>query len=83
MRFLSTIARMYPRRSALTLISLLFASVAEGVELVFLLPMPGAATDGKTSATGSLSSNVQHILAQAVSIVGLTPTVGTLLIVRI
>ena len=30
MRFLITIARMYPGRSALTLVSLLFASVAEG-----------------------------------------------------
>lgn len=72
---------MYPRRSALTLISLLFASVAEGVGLLFLLPMLSAATDEKTSVTGSLSSNVQHILTQSLSIVGLTPTVGTLLIV--
>ena len=36
MRFLITIARMYPGRSALTLVSLLFASVAEGLSLLLL-----------------------------------------------
>ncbi|TAL39839.1 MAG: ABC transporter ATP-binding protein, partial [Methylovulum sp.] len=80
MRFLSTIARMYPRRSVLTLISLLFASVAEGVGLLFLLPMLSAATGEKTSATGSLPFGAQHFLTQSLSAVGLTPTVGTLLI---
>jgi ATP-binding cassette subfamily C protein len=81
MRFLSTIVRMYPRRSALTLICLLFASIAEGVGLLFLLPMLSAATGETTSATGSLSSTVQHLLTRSLSIVGLTPTVGTLLVV--
>ncbi len=83
MRFLSTIVRMYPRRSALTFISLLFASVAEGAGLLVLLPMLSAATGAKTSGSGSLPSGVQHILTQSLSAVGLTPTVGTLLIVII
>ena len=81
MRFLSTIVRMYPRRSALTLICLLFASVAEGVGLLVLLPMLSAATGEKTSATGSLPFGAQQIVTQSLSVVGLTPAVGTLLIV--
>jgi ATP-binding cassette subfamily C protein len=81
MRFLSTIVRMYPRRSALTLICLLFASVAEGVGLLVLLPMLSAATGEKTSATGSLPFGAQQIVTQSLSAVRLTPTVGTLLIV--
>ena len=81
MRFLSTIGRMYPRRSALTLISLLFASVAEGAGLLFLLPMLSAAIGEKILGTGSLLFGAQQILTQSISAVGLTPTVGTLLIV--
>lgn len=81
MRFLSTIIRMYPRRSALTLIALLFASVAEGVGLLFLLPMLSMATGEKTFGTGVIPSGAQRILTQALSVVGLRPTVGTLLVV--
>ncbi len=81
MHFLSTIVRMYPRRTALTLISLLFASVAEGVGLLFLLPMLSVATGERSLGAGSLPSGAQHILLQSLSTVGLTPTVGTLLII--
>ncbi|MBZ0160162.1 MAG: ATP-binding cassette domain-containing protein [bacterium] len=81
MRFLSTIIRMYPRRSALTLICLLFASIAEGVGLLFLLPMLSMATGEKTFGTGVIPSGAQRILTQALSVVGLRPTVGTLLVV--
>jgi ATP-binding cassette subfamily C protein len=80
MRFLITIVRMYPRRSALTLISLLFASVAEGVGLLMLLPMLSLATDEKTPGTASYLFGAQQLLTQALSAVRLTPTVGTLLI---
>jgi ATP-binding cassette subfamily C protein len=72
---------MYPRRSALTLIALLSASVAEGVGLLFLLPMLSIATGENTFGTGSLQSGAQHILIQSLSALGLAPTVGTLLII--
>ncbi|MDE2059488.1 MAG: ATP-binding cassette domain-containing protein [candidate division NC10 bacterium] len=81
MRFLSTIVRMYPRRSALTLISLLFASIAEGVGFLMLLPMLSAATGEKTQGTGSQLFGTQQVLTQSLSAAGLTPSVGTLLIV--
>ncbi|MDD5559381.1 ABC transporter ATP-binding protein [Candidatus Methylomirabilis sp.] len=81
MRFLSTIVRKYPRRSALTLISLLFASIAEGVGFLMLLPMLSAATDEKIQGAGSQLFGAQQVLTQSLSVVGLRPTVGTLLIV--
>ncbi len=81
MRFLSTIVRMYPRRSALTLISLLFASIAEGVGLLMLLPILSAATGEKTQGIDPRLFGVQQVLTQSLSAAGLTPSVGTLLIV--
>src|SRR5574337_1898179 len=81
MRFLSTIVRKYPRRSALTLISLLFASIAEGVGFLMLLPMLSAATDEKIQGAGSQLFGAQQVLTQSLSAAGLRPTVGTLLIV--
>ncbi|HWQ69249.1 MAG TPA: ATP-binding cassette domain-containing protein [Patescibacteria group bacterium] len=83
MRFLIIIIRQYPRRSALTLICLLFASVAEGVGLLMLLPVLSVATDNQTRETGSHLFGAEQFLRQALSVVGLTPTVGTLLILII
>lgn len=72
---------MYPQRSALTLISLLLASVAEGVGLLVLLPLLSVATGEEIQGTGTHLSGVQRILTQLLGAVGLIPTVGTLLIV--
>lgn len=80
MRFLITIIRKYPRRSVLTLICLLFASVAEGVGLLMLLPVLSVATDDQTQEIGSHLFGAEQFLRRALSVVGLTPTVGTLLI---
>lgn len=79
MRFLITIIRKYPRRSALTLICLLLASIAEGIGLLMLLPVLSVATDDQPQGTGSHLFGAQQILTQALSVVGLKPTVGTLL----
>ena len=81
MRFLITIIRMYPQRSALTLISLLFASVAEGVGLLVLLPLLSVVTGEKIQGTGVHLSGAQQILTPLLGAVGLIPTIGTLLIV--
>ena len=81
MRFLITIARMYPGRSALTLLSLLFAGVADGLSLLFLLPLLNLATGDATPASSNGLSGVGHMLTEALSAIGVTPTVGALLVV--
>src|ERR1044071_231899 len=81
MRFLITIARMYPGRSALTLVSLLFASVAEGLSLLLLLPSLNLLTSDTTHDSANGLSGVGHMLTEALSAIGVTPTVGSLLVV--
>src|SRR5215510_15089869 len=81
MRFLITIARMYPGRSALTLLSLLFAGAAEGLSLLFLLPLLNLVTSDDTPVAGNGLSGLGHMLTEALSAIGVTPTVGALLVV--
>jgi ATP-binding cassette, subfamily C, bacterial len=81
MRFLITIARMYPGRSALTLVSLLFASVAEGLSLLLLLPSLNLLTGDAAQGPGNGLSGLGHMLTKALSAIGVTPTVGALLVV--
>jgi len=81
MRFLITIARMYPGRSALTLVSLLFASVAEGLSLLLLLPSLNLLTSDAAQGSRDGLSGLGHMLTDALSAIGVTPTVGTLLVV--
>ena len=81
MRFLITIARMYPGRSALTLVSLLFASVADGLSLLFLLPLLNFATSDAAPVSGNGLSGIGHMLTAALAAIGVTPTVGSLLVV--
>ena len=81
MRFLTTIARMYPGRSALTLLSLLFAGVADGLSLLFLLPLLNLATGNAAQASSNGLSGLGKMLTEALSAIGVTPTVGTLLVV--
>ncbi|MFQ5930886.1 MAG: ABC transporter ATP-binding protein [Nitrospiraceae bacterium] len=81
MRFLITIARTYPWQSVGTLLALLLAGLAEGVGLSLLLPMLGAAM-GEISpgATNSLSG-VGRVLTETLAALGVTLTVGTLVVV--
>ena len=81
MRFLITIARMYPGRSALTLMSLLFASAADGLSLLLLLPLLNLATSDAARVSGNGLSGIGHRLTEALSAIGVTPTVGALLVV--
>src|SRR5262245_56569069 len=81
MRFLITIAWMYPGRSAITLLSLLFASVADGLSLLFLLPLLTLATGDAAQASSNGLSGLGHMLTDALSAIGVTPTVGALLVV--
>ena len=81
MQFLITVVRMYPGRSALTLVSLLFASFAEGLGLLFLLPLLSAATGAEQRDAVNGLSGLGRILTQSLSAVGVTPTIGALLVV--
>jgi ATP-binding cassette subfamily C protein len=83
MRFLITIARMYPGRSALTLVSLLFASVAEGLSLLLLLPSLNLLTSDTAQGPGNGLSGLGHMLTEALSAIGVTPTVGALLVIML
>jgi ATP-binding cassette subfamily C protein len=81
MQFLMTIARMYPGRSALTLVSLLFAGAAEGLSLLFLLPLFNLVASDPARVGGNGLSGTGHTLTEALSAIGVTPTVGVLLVV--
>ena len=81
MRFLITIARMYPGRSALTLLSLLFAGLADGLSLLLLLPLLNFATSDVAPVSTNGLSGLGHMLTEALSAIGVTPTVGALLVV--
>ena len=83
MRFLITIARMYPERSALTLVSLLFASIAEGLSLLLLLPSLNLLTSDAAQGPANGLSGLGHMLTEALSAIGVTPTVGALLIIMV
>jgi ATP-binding cassette subfamily C protein len=83
MRFLITIARLYPGRSALTLVSLLFASVAEGLSLILLLPSLNLLTNDTAQGPSNGLSGPGHMLTEALSAIGVTPTVGALLVVMV
>ena len=83
MRFLITIARMYPGRSALTLVSLLFASVAEGLSLLLLLPSLNLLTSDAAQGPANGLSGLGHMLTEALSAIGVTPTVGALLVIMV
>src|SRR5262245_4795714 len=81
MRFLITIARMYPGRSALTLVSLLFAGAAEGLSFLFLLPSLNLVTVDSAQVPANGLSGVGYTVTEEVSAIGVTPTVGALLVV--
>ena len=83
MRFLITIVRMYPGRSALTLVSLLFAGVAEGLSLLLLLPSLNLLTSDAAQGPGNGLSGLGHMLTEALSAIGVTPTVGALLVIMV
>src|SRR5215468_134860 len=81
MRFLITIARMYPGRSVLTLVSLLVAGAADGLSLLFLLPLLNLITSDDARVAGNGASGLGHMLTEALWAIGIAPTVGALLIV--
>jgi len=84
MRLLITLIRRYPVQSTFTLVALLFAGIAEGFGMSMLLPLLGIAID--TPSGSAVSSHVsKSALEQTITgffgTIGMTPTVGLLLII--
>ncbi len=81
MRLLITLARAYPWQSATMLLALLLAGVVEGLSLTALLPLLSAAI-GEPSAAASENDNAaEAIVTELLGGLGMTPTIGTLLII--
>ncbi len=76
MKLFVAFSRAYPVQSALVLGALVLASLFEGLGLTTLLPLLGA-RDG----VGGTQSGVGGAIARALGSVGITPTVGVLLLI--
>ena len=84
MRLLFSFARAYPLQSAIMLLALLLAGVAEGIGLSALLPLISIAIGSQTGAESGASashSGVERVVSEYLSALGLTPTIGVLLVV--
>ncbi len=81
MRLLLTFALTYPWRSALTLLALLIAGVMEGVGLLLLLPMLSIATGDQSPVDDNTLAGLGHLLTETLASLGITPSVGSLLII--
>src|SRR5262249_17394650 len=79
MRLVSEFARAYPGRTALMLVCLLLAGLAEGVGVSSLVPLMGL-LGGAGDASRPSSGFAVHF-SSAVRSAGLEPTPGTLLLV--
>ena len=81
MRLLIRFARSYPWQSAVTLLALVLAEMAEGIGLTALLPMLGAAVGDRAGGRPPGHSELGHTVTDALGALGLPPTVGVLLMV--
>ena len=84
MRLLITLARKYPWHSVIMLLALLLAGIAEGIGLSALLPLVstvvGSQAGGGPNAAAS-GSGLEKTVTDTLAVLGLTPTLGTLLVV--
>jgi len=84
MRLLITLARKYPWHSVIMLLALLLAGIAEGIGLSALLPLVstvvGSQAGGGPSAAAS-GSGLEKAVTETLAVLGLAPTLGTLLVV--
>ena len=85
MRLMLKFLQDYPAQSVMTLSALLFAGLIEGFGLSLLLPLFGIAFTGNENAveggTSAAGSTLEQIVADIFETLGLTPTVGVLLII--
>ena len=92
MHSLITLIRAYPWRTALAMVAILFAGIADGAGITTLLPLlklatatrPAGQTDILPEIAGGGAKeggHMERIVVDALSLVGLEPTLGVLLIV--
>jgi ATP-binding cassette subfamily C protein len=84
MQLMISFARAYPRQSLIMLLALLLAGVAEGIGLTALLPLVSIGIGSQTGAEGGTSvgnSGLERAVTEALAAIGLTPTLGVLLVV--
>jgi ATP-binding cassette subfamily C protein len=92
MHSLVSLTKAYPWRTALAMIAILFASIADGAGITALLPLLKLATATQPAGGADLlpeiatgggareGSHIEQIVVDALSLVGLKPTIGVLLI---
>ena len=78
MKLFVAFSRAYPAESAMVLGALVLASLVEGLGLTTLLPLLTARSG---DAAAGAQSGVGGIVARVLGVVGLTPTVGVLLLI--
>ncbi len=90
MRFLITLARAYPLHSIVMITALLLAGVLEGIGLSMLLPILNIAVRGQSGSgelsperTGVANPTLEQWVTNGFSALGLSPTVGVLLVIFI
>src|SRR5210317_1122058 len=84
MRIVITFFKRYPGQSIITLLALLFAGIAEGFGLSMLLPLLGLVFNspaGTGFAASESQSSLEQLVAGFFEAVGMTPTIGLLLII--
>lgn len=79
MKLFVTFGRAYPAQSALMLGALVLASLAEGIGLTTLLPLLSSGVGGDPA--GAAKSGVGGMVVGLLGGIGLTPTVGVLLVI--
>ena len=78
MKLFVAFSRSYPAESALVLGALVLASLVEGLGLTTLLPL---LTARAADSAGGAQSGISGMVTRVLGVVGLTPTVGVLLLI--
>lgn len=88
MRLVFTYFRLYPRQSAIMLIALFLANMAEGIGLSTLLPLlnlvvkqSAQAQSGEAAGSGGNTSELEQLVLDQLDMLGLSPSIGLLLFI--
>jgi len=87
MRLLFNLIKAYPWRTAIALVAILLAGIADGLSITALLPLLNIATKGNTTGAGPLpdsadaGSQLEAFIINGLGSVGLEATLGVLLTV--
>jgi len=85
MKLFFTLARKYPWQTILTLTAILFSGISEGFGISALLPILNTIFNQNTQASGvdgrapEWSTRLDQVVQQALSVVGIQPTMAVLL----